>query len=88
MLGHLIIYHLFGGLYHEPRAAGHFAAGSEQEALANVRLASAESLVPELKTPPPARYLALPHAVKIARHAKRAHPCLSLSLLDKIRQFF
>ena len=32
--------------------------------------------------------VALPHEVKIARYAKRAHPCLSLSLLDKIRQFF
>ena len=40
--------------------------------------------------PSPSRsnfYLALPHEVKFARYAKRAHPCLSLSLLDKIRQF-
>ena len=41
--------------------------------------------------PSPSRqnfYLALPHEVKFARYAKRAHPCLSLSLLVEILQFF
>ena len=41
--------------------------------------------------PSPSRqsfYLALPHEVKFASYAKRAHPCLSLFVLIKIRQFF
>ena len=41
--------------------------------------------------PPPSRqslYLALPREVKFARYAKRAHPCLSLFVPNKIRQFF
>ena len=32
--------------------------------------------------------LGLPHEVKFASYAKRAHPCLSLFVLIKIRQFF
>ena len=41
--------------------------------------------------PSPSRqslYLALPREVKFARYAKRAHPCLSLFVPNKIRQFF